>query len=40
MINGRLYDARTLDQVAPEQVKMGPLWWQQLEPKDLPGIDE
>ena len=33
MKNGRLYDATTLDQVAPLREKMGSLWWLALEPK-------
>ena len=38
MLNGRLYDANTLDQIAPEQVQMDQLWWQQSEPANLPGV--
>jgi imidazolonepropionase-like amidohydrolase/Tol biopolymer transport system component len=32
MKNGRLYDAATLDQIAPIAKKMDKLWWVQLEP--------
>jgi imidazolonepropionase-like amidohydrolase/Tol biopolymer transport system component len=28
MLNGRLYDAATLHQVAPEEVERAPFWWQ------------
>ena len=28
MMNGRLYDGDTLDQVWPEQVTAGPFYWQ------------
>jgi imidazolonepropionase-like amidohydrolase len=32
MKNGRLYDASTLDQIAPISKKMDKLWWLLLEP--------
>jgi imidazolonepropionase-like amidohydrolase len=32
MKNGRLYDASTLDQIAPTPKKMDKLWWLLLEP--------
>jgi imidazolonepropionase-like amidohydrolase len=28
MVNGRLYDARTMDEVAPEARKRGKFWWE------------
>ena len=28
MLNGRLYDAATLDQIAPDARKRPPFWWQ------------
>jgi imidazolonepropionase-like amidohydrolase len=31
MKNGRLYDAATLDQVAPVRQKLGPMWWSALD---------
>ncbi|MBC8088155.1 MAG: PD40 domain-containing protein [Phycisphaerae bacterium] len=31
MKNGRLFDANTLDQIAPTVNKLGPLWWAQFE---------
>ena len=34
MKNGRLYDAATLDQIAPTRKKMDPLWWLALEPAE------
>jgi len=40
MMNGRLYDANTLDQLAPESKPAGTLWWQVGEPGDLPGVKE
>ena len=40
MMNGRLYDGNTLDQLAPQQKPMGKLWWQQVEPENLPGISD
>ncbi len=38
MMNGRLYDGNTLDQIAPEAKPLGPVWWHQGEPQDLPGV--
>ena len=38
MINGRLYQADSLDQIAPDQVKMGKMWWHKQEPEGLPGV--
>jgi imidazolonepropionase-like amidohydrolase len=32
MKNGRLFDATTLDQIAPTSKKMDKLWWLPLEP--------
>ncbi len=40
MMNGRLFDGNTLDQVAPDSKKMEPLWWHQGEPGDLPGVKD
>ncbi|MES2522297.1 MAG: amidohydrolase family protein [Gemmatimonadota bacterium] len=34
MKNGRLYDANTLDQVAPTRQRMAPLWWSALDPDE------
>ncbi len=40
MKNGRLYNANTLDQIFPVQQELGTFWWQNQEPKDLPGVKE
>ncbi len=42
MKNGRLYDANTLDEVYPRQIKAGPFDWQRTGPgnQGLPGIDK
>lgn len=42
MKNGRLYDANTLDEIYPRQVKAGPFDWQRTGPGSLglPGIDK
>jgi imidazolonepropionase-like amidohydrolase len=40
MMNGRLFDANTLNQVAPEAKPAGMLWWQVGEPENLPGVKE
>jgi imidazolonepropionase-like amidohydrolase len=34
MINGRLYDASTLDQITPTAKKMDKLWWLLVEPTE------
>ena len=31
MKNGRLFDAATLDQIAPAQQKLAPMWWTSLD---------
>jgi len=38
MMNGRLYDGDTLDEVFPRQRTFGPLWWWDDEPNDVPGV--
>ncbi|MFT5143353.1 MAG: Tol biopolymer transport system component [Rhodothermales bacterium] len=38
MINGRLHDGNTLDEVYPRQKALAPLWWWDDEPKGLPGV--
>ena len=38
MLNGRLYDADTLDEVYPRQRPLVPLWWWDDEPDGVPGI--
>ncbi|MGI9627913.1 MAG: amidohydrolase family protein [Longimicrobiales bacterium] len=38
MMNGRLYDAGTLDEVYPRQQSMAPLWWWDDEPEGVPGV--
>ena len=38
MKNGRLYDARTLDEVYPRQRKAEPFYWHQAKPEGLPGL--
>ena len=42
MLNGRLYDADTLDEVWPRQVEAGPFWWDGpgSEPQVPAGIEE
>jgi len=36
--NGRVYDANTLDEVAPVEKKAEPFLWQTKRPKDVPGM--
>ena len=38
MMNGRLYDGNTLDQIYPEKVPLGKFWWQDYAPLNVPGI--
>jgi phage baseplate assembly protein gpV len=38
MMNGRLYDADTLDESWPRQRALAPLWWWNAEPGELPGL--
>ncbi|RAI91385.1 amidohydrolase family protein [Algoriphagus yeomjeoni] len=38
MMNGRLYEGNTLDEVHPEVKKMPEFWWQDYAPKDVPGV--
>lgn len=40
MKNGRLYDANTLDEVWPRQRKLEKLWWWDLEPSGVPGMEK
>ena len=38
MMNGRLYDGNTLDELAPTQKKADKFWWHSDEPVNIPGI--
>ena len=38
MMNGRLYDADTLAEIYPGDREVGPLWWWDDEPSELPGV--
>ena len=40
MMNGRLYDGNSLNQVYPEQKPLGKLWWQDYAPVNVPGIKD
>ena len=40
MLNGRLYDADTLDEVWPRQRPLPPLWWWDDEPDGVPGVTD
>jgi len=37
VLNGRLYDAATLNQLAPEPGELQPLWWQR-DPRDFAAL--
>jgi len=39
MINGRLYEDETLNQIYPEQVVLPKLWWMDFAPTGVPGVD-
>ncbi len=38
MLNGRLYDGDTLDELYPRQRPLAPLWWWDDEPEGVPGV--
>ena len=38
MLNGRLYDAETLDEIHPRRRPLAPLWWWNDEPEGVPGV--
>jgi cytosine/adenosine deaminase-related metal-dependent hydrolase len=38
MVNGRLYDADTLDETYPRQRALERLWWWDDEPTGVPGV--
>jgi Tol biopolymer transport system component len=40
MKNGRLYNAHTLDQLYPTTKRLGTFWWQNTEPRNVPGVDK
>ncbi|WP_419937137.1 amidohydrolase family protein [Candidatus Palauibacter sp.] len=40
MLNGRLYDGETLDEIHPRQRPLAPLWWWDDEPEGLPGVSD
>jgi imidazolonepropionase-like amidohydrolase len=40
MVNGRLYDGDTLDEVYPRERPLAPLWWWDDEPVGVPGVAE
>ncbi|MFQ5627894.1 MAG: amidohydrolase family protein, partial [bacterium] len=40
MKNGRLYDGNTLDELWPRQKKLEKLWWGDLDPKGVPGVEK
>lgn len=40
MKNGRLYNGDSLDEIHPNEKPLGTFWWQDFEPKDVPGIKE
>ncbi len=38
MLNGRLYDGSTLDEIYPRERPLPPLWWWDEEPDGVPGL--
>ena len=38
MLNGRLYEGDTLDEVYPRKKALEPLWWWGEEPNGVPGV--
>ena len=38
MLNGRLYDGDTLDEVYPRERPLPALWWWDEEPDGVPGL--
>ena len=38
MLNGRLYDGDTLNELYPRQRPLAPLWWWDEEPDGVPGL--
>lgn len=38
MMNGRLYEANTLDEVYPKEQKLPKMWWQDFAPQGVPGV--
>ena len=38
MVNGRLYDGDSLDEIYPRQRPLSPLWWWDDEPNGVPGL--
>ena len=38
MLNGRLYDGDTLDELHPRRRPLAPLWWWDDEPEGVPGV--
>lgn len=40
MKNGRLYEAKNMDEVYPQKREAGPFYWKVPEPENLPGVKE
>ncbi len=40
MMNGRLYEGETLNEVYPRKKELGTFWWQDWAPKDVPGVKD